>query len=153
MIDTIVLLLSKKDFTITNPENFSPSAHWILKHSIYTTYHLKPIQFSKNNATNYRPRLTLSNRNNVDGVLDTVLKIEFSIPKLLHGNNFIEVRYKDFDAITMKLHQILAHMGVQTTVAGLQSAPVTTVHYAKNIVLTDGTTPHYLISKLQKMCM
>lgn len=44
-------------------------------------------------------------------------------------------------------------MGVQTTIEALKKAPVATVHYAKNIVLTDGTTPHYLINKLQKMCM
>ena len=153
MIDTIVLLLSKKDFTITNSENFSPFAHWILQNSMHATYNLKSTQYSSKYNATYKPRLTLSNRNNVDGILDTVLKIEFSIPKLLHGNNFTEVRYKDFDAITTKLHQILTHMGVETTVAALQSAPVTTVHYAKNIVLTDGTTPHYLINKLQKICL
>tara|TARA_Y100000588_G_C14242400_1_gene919979 strand:+ start:1811 stop:1960 length:150 start_codon:yes stop_codon:yes gene_type:complete len=49
------------------------------------------MQFSSKYDKTYKPRLTLSNRNNVDGILDTVLKIEFLISKILYGNNFEEV--------------------------------------------------------------
>ena len=156
MIDTVILLLSKKKYTITIPDNFSPSASWILKSNLYATHNLKSVQFpNRSNIKNnlYKPRLTLSHRNNIDGILDTILKIELSLPKLMFGNNFMELRYKDLNAVAAKLHQILATMGVETTVEALKQAPVTTVHYAKNIVLTGGTTSHYLISKLQKMCM
>lgn len=58
---------------------------------MHVTHYFKSMQFSSKYDKTYKPRLTLSNRNNVDGILDTVLKIEFLISKILYGNNFEEV--------------------------------------------------------------
>lgn len=41
-------------------------------------------------------------------------------------------------------------MGVITTLESLQEAPVSAVHYSKNICLTDGSTPHYYINKIKE---
>src|SRR3989338_3676929 len=41
-------------------------------------------------------------------------------------------------------------MGVRIFTVKIVSAPVSTVHYSKNVPLTDGSTPHYLISKIKE---
>lgn len=60
------------------------------------------------------------------------------------------MRYKDFDAITNKLHQVLHDMGIEMKLENLQHADVATIHYAKNIVLTNGATPFHFIQKIKQ---
>lgn len=68
----------------------------------------------------------------------------------MFGNNFDELRLKDFPAVSNKLLATLQTMGIATTAAALAKAPVTTIHYSKNIALTDGSTPHFFISKIKE---
>jgi len=79
-----------------------------------------------------------------------LLKIELSLPKLLFGNNFDELQYKDFLPITEKLVDILKQMGVITTAETLAQAPVAAIHYSKNISLTDDSTPYHYINKIKE---
>lgn len=150
MIDTIVITLPKDKFQISKPELFSPNAAWL-----YSTTSQKGMS-SKQNPTNhelamgvYKPRLTLFQRQHMYGS-QPVLKIELSLPKLLHGNNFEELRYKDFNAVTHKLLQALADMGVIVDHDTLITADVSAIHYGKNIKLTDGSTPYHYIKKIQE---
>jgi len=99
MIDTIVLLLNKDFFTITQPDKFRLSATWVLSER----YPPNRVLQSKQNPTKkkflkgvYKSRLTLALRPNILGVYEPTLKVELSLPKLLFGNNFHELRYKDF---------------------------------------------------------
>lgn len=78
-----------------------------------------------------------------------MLKIEFSAPKLLFGNNFIELQYKDRLQAIMKLVGVLRQMGVITTEEIIANAPVSRIHYSKNIPLTDGSTPYHFINKIK----
>jgi len=78
-----------------------------------------------------------------------VLKIELSLPKLFFGNNFAELQYKHFAPLTAKLVAVLASMGISTTAEYLSQAPVSAIHYSKNIQLTDGSTPYHYIQKLK----
>lgn len=89
----------------------------------------------------YKPRLTLTHRFNCSGRSERTLAIEFSIPKLLFGNNFDELTDKDFPAVIQKLQLILKDMGVHVFEDCLINAPVSLVHYSKNIPLIDYTTP------------
>jgi len=79
-----------------------------------------------------------------------MLKIELSLPKLFFGNNFDELQYKDFTALVSKLQKVLSVMGVQTTIEALAQAPVSAIHYSKNIPLTDGSTPYCYIQKIRE---
>ncbi len=151
MIDTIVLILHKDTYQLTNPEMFTPSAHWIMLN--------KPIAgiISKQNPTKkelkagiYKPHLTISHRLNAALVYEPMLKIELSLPKLLFGNNFNELQYKDFDAVAHKLITVLHTMGVTTSLEHLIQARVSTVHYAKNIPFTDGSIPFHYINKIKE---
>jgi len=154
MIDTIVLLLSSDAYTITAPEQFIPAAHWTAlnkksRDSLGVISRQNPSIKELRSGT-YKPRLTLSQRANIQGRLDTLLKIECSLPKLMFGNNFDELRLKDFPEVSNKLVATLATMGIATTTIALAQAPVTAIHYSKNIALTDGSTPHFFISKIKE---
>ncbi len=151
MVDTIVLLLSPSTYQIINPNAFTPSARWVLSNTII------PGIISKQNPTKrelcagiYKPYLMLTHRANINGRLEIMLKIEVSLPKLLFGNNFDELQYKDFATITNKLITLLHDMGVVTTAQDLAQAPVAAIHYAKNMAFTDGSTPHYYINKIKE---
>jgi hypothetical protein len=98
---------------------------------------------------NYKPRLTITNRFNSSGRSEWTLSIEFSLPKLLYGNNFDELSDSDFPMIIQLLQEKLKDMGVKVFSAILEKAPVSLIHYSKNIALIDGSTPHYLISKIK----
>jgi len=99
----------------------------------------------------YKPRLTITKRINREGNFEMPLKIEFSIPKLLYGNNFDELTDADFAAIIQKLKVILKEMGVRVFERFLINAPVSSVHYSKNIALTDYTTPYTYLNQLTKL--
>lgn len=151
MIDTIVLTLSNNMYELTHPDKFIPSARWVvLKQSAYG------IQ-SKQNPTKkelvrgiYKPRLTISNRLNALRIYEPMLKIELSLPKLLFGNNFNELQYKDFPLIANKLVAILEDMGVRTSVDLITQAPIAAIHYSKNMPFTDGTIPYHYINKIKE---
>ncbi|MFZ5953965.1 MAG: hypothetical protein ACOYT8_02565 [Candidatus Dependentiae bacterium] len=153
MIDTVVILLRKDQFTLTDPELFSPSAQWVLQPYTNQSHGIQ----SKQNPTKrefalgiYKPCLTLAHRINPLGGSTVSLKIELSLPKLMFGNNFQELRAKDFAALTHKLAQVLANMGIHTTPATLAKAPLSAIHYSKNIPLTDGSTPYHYINKIKE---
>ncbi len=151
MIDTIVLTLNTSMFYVSNAAMFKPSASWVLSHN--RPGGIQSIQNpTKKELINgvYKPRLTLSNRPTQRGLYEPMLKIELSLPKLFFGNNFAELRFKDFLSLTQKLVVVLETMGVVTAVDKLSQAPVAAIHYSKNIKLTDGSTPYYYIKKIKE---
>ena len=111
MIDTIVISIPFGQFTIHKPELFTPNASWVLR-----AYSGRKGTISKYNPTareqkaGYKPRLTLMNQAGMRS-FHPVLRIEASLPKLLFGNNFQELRYKDFAAVVDKLVLSLFEMG------------------------------------------
>lgn len=163
MIDTIVLLLSQHTYQITEPDKFVPSARWITDSSSSAVHGIQ----SKQNPTKkellagiYKPRLTLFKRANLSGVAlaktdprnpkEVVLKIELSLPKLFYGNNFEELKGKDLPPLLSKLSSTLNQMGVIVDPSFLAAAPVSVIHYSKNIALTDGSTPYHYIKKIKE---
>lgn len=151
VIDSIVLILGKDMFQISKPEMFTPSAAWALKP------YPNPNTISKQNPSKpelrkgvYKPRLTLSSRINYHNRREVALKMEVSLPKLMFGNNFSELRYKDFNAVVAKLASTLESMGVIVGTDVLAQAPLLSVHYCKNIALTDGSIPFHYINKIKE---
>jgi len=152
MIDTVVLILTKDKFHISSREKFRPNAHWIQNKADW----FKGI-CSKQNALKrelrsgiYKPYLTLSSRLTPSRQFEPMLKIELSLPKLMFGNNFDELQYKDFKSLIAKLQIVLEQMGVIVSTEALAHAPVSAIHYSKNIVLTDGTIPYSYIKKIKE---
>lgn len=159
MIDTIVLTLKRGMYTIFEPDRFSPSTRGLTDPTVgyYRLGGRSNITCKQNPTPNelkngiYKPRLTVTKRINREGNFEIPLKIEFSIPKLLYGNNFDELTDADFPAVIQKLKSVLKEMGVGMFERFLINAPVSSVHYSKNIALTDYTTPYTYLSQLTKL--
>lgn len=159
MIDTIVLTLKTGMYTIFEPDNFSPSTRGLTDPTVgyYRLGGRSNITCKQNPTPNelkrgiYKPRLTVTKRINREGNFEIPLKIEFSIPKLLYGNNFDELTDADFPAVIQKLKTVLNEMGVRMFEYFLVNAPVSSVHYSKNIALTDYTIPYTYLAQLTKL--
>jgi hypothetical protein len=156
MLDTIALTLDRQHFEVLLPERFSPSAQGLLSPPYYRLGSRGNFVCVQNptksdlQAGRYRPRLTLSKRKISTGFALT-LRIEFSASKLILGNNFDEIETRDFPKVLAVLYQRLLEMGIKLSRDVLRNAPVSTVHYSKNIAFTDYTTCSMVISELQRI--
>ncbi len=156
MIDTIVLTLPPKHFAITNHDQFSPSTKGLFESPFYPLGKRSFFKCTQNPTTEelkngfYKPRLTVTKRFGVNAFIIN-LRIEFSIPKLLFGNNFDEVEQSQFENVIKKLSETLDAMGVFVVPQLLRDAPVSAVHYSKNIALTDYSTPSSILKALSKI--
>jgi hypothetical protein len=156
MLDTIALTLDQRHFEVLLPDRFSPSAQGLLNPPYYRLGSRGNFVCAQNptksdvQAGRYRPRLTLSKRKIANGFALT-LRIEFSAPKLILGNNFDELDTQDFPRVLAALHHGLIEMGIELSREMLCEAPVSAVHYSKNISFTDYTTCSMVMSELKRI--
>jgi hypothetical protein len=99
----------------------------------------------------YFPRLTGFRRAEGKLAWQQSIKIEFSAPKLLYKNNLDELQDKDFERVLEVLDDRIKQMGVAFPLDVLRHAPVSAVHYSKNIELAGGYTSQYVIGELAKV--
>lgn len=149
MIDTVVLLIPFQQFKIEKPSIFNPDASLVCQSASIKSV-LNPLKKETTQGI-YKPRLTLSRRKNLQGISEIMLTIEFSLPKLMLGNNIEELQLKDFSKVISKLHTTLDDMGIEIALPDLQNAEIIAIHYSKNIALTDGSTPFHYIQKIQQL--
>jgi hypothetical protein len=144
MLDTIALTLDGGEFEVLDPGRFSPSAQGLLIPPYYPLGARGNFSCVQNPTKRdfaegrYGPRLTLAKRA-VRGGFTLTLRIEFSAPKLIFGNNFDELQSSDLDAVVNALHRELAIRGIRTTKRVLLAARVSAIHYSKNMAFTDFT--------------
>jgi hypothetical protein len=158
MIDTIVLTLDENSFKIVEYDKFSPSTEGLYSHDGYyrlggranLTCVQNPTSTELRNGI-YKPRLTVTKRIDRHHQFQITLKIEFSIPKLLYGNNFDELEDDDFTLVISKLKQSLRDMGVIVSEPVLINAQASAIHFSKNIPLVDYTTPYTYLERLAKI--
>jgi len=148
MLDTIKLTLDKTMFAILDISFFQKRLQNSLRG--YFTLVQNPTKSELKQGI-YKPRLTLSNRFNFSNRSEATLSIEFSVPKLIYNNNFDELTDDDFPAVIRKLKTVLKKMKVGIFEHNLRNAPVSAIHYSKNIALTDYTTPHTYLEQLTKL--
>ena len=153
MLDTIAINLPPVDYQIKKPEKFNPHAG-AFSNPMFGNNGLAKATCNptkKEQAKGYHPRLTLYKRPYVGGHA-TWLKIEFSAPKLVFGNNFEELRdTQDLSHVIDALHAALARMGVATTKEKLLNASISATHYSKNFLLDRSTPCHIIINMLGRM--
>lgn len=150
MIDTIIISIPKSAVkNAIDPSNVSLGWAQQAQTNYYSKFIKNP---SKRDIESgfYFPRLTGINRS-INGVVDAFIKVEFSIPKLIYLNNLDEVSENDFDQIINTLKDRLLTMGIFVQEKYLRRAPVTAVHYSKNILLTNGYTSQFVLSELNKI--
>lgn len=154
MLDTIVLTLPEHQFSISYPERFSPDSGF-LTNPVYGGRTLMKAIYNPTKAessSGYKPRLTLVKRPFTDRINSISLEIEFSAPKLVFGNNFVEFNGRaDFEAVLSTLHSVLGEMGIEVEPSVLRTAQVTAIHYSKNVLLDRNTPVFLLITELQKL--
>jgi hypothetical protein len=133
MLDTIALTLDQMQFEILEMDRFSPSARGLFQPPYYAlggrgnfSCYQNPTKTEIANGT-YKPRLTLTKRM-VQGGYSITLRVEFSAPKLLLGNNFDELESHDFGKVLYKLHGRLKEMGVRVAADVLRYARVSAIH-------------------------
>lgn len=154
MIDTIVLVLNQNMFTITDHDRFEPSTKGLYDYSYglgsryYLTCKQNPTPTELKSGI-YKPRLTVTKRL-YKGVYQIMMKVEFSAPKLIYKNNFDELEENDFGLVVQQLQQKLKDMAVEVIESSLTNAFVSSIHYSKNVALTNGLTPLALLKEIQK---
>ena len=144
MIDTVALMIDSKLFVNFSKDGFFKQVT-LSGNKTFTKYLRNPSEKEKQKF-GYLPRLTLLNR----GITEEMVKIEFSAPKLIFNNNFDELEEKDFDLVISTLYQKLKDMGCGIFSRFLTEAPVSLIHYSKNIPFTDGSMPYMYLKEIQK---
>ncbi len=142
MIDTVALAFPKPDL-----EGW---VGWDLHktRSGHPTYRKNPI--AELAATTYYPQvLGYRSKNPLGGWRPTV-KIVASIPKLLYGNNLVEVAEDQYGEVVRVLRSRLRDLGIRVSEAEISRATVSQVHYSKNFLLR-GYTAFYVVSELRKL--
>lgn len=155
MIDTVALYITENDFHILDHQNFTPSTLPLFRPPYYAFGNKKYIACINNptkkmkEAHIYLPRVKVT-KSIRSGGFQTSMKIEFSIPKLLYGNNFEEVNDSDFELVVKTLKEKLEIMKVLVSEKAIRDAKVIALHYGKNFILSDGEFCIKYISELQK---
>lgn len=151
MIDTVVLTMPNADKIIWEPDLFTPSLRGVSSDSTegFGAKLFNKYTYNIPSKLGYFPRLTVTPRWNHG--LQIPLRIEFSVPKLVLGNNLDELEEKDWDRVITTLKSKLSQMGVKVFSAQLENAAVSAVHFSKNIVLTDHYTATMAIKTLGKL--
>lgn len=146
MIDTIILQIPIDYSAITNHRKFKPSTKRILDNPEgFFKYTNNPTKEDRDTEI-YKPKLTAIKRGSI-----IYLKIEFSAPKLLFGNNLDESEEKDFDEAVSKLQKTIEEMGVKLWTREIENAEVIAFHPSKNIPLSKGYTSSFAIRELAKI--
>lgn len=156
MLDTITINLRQSDYTIRHPERFHPHAG-AMRNPLFGDGGMIKCVYNPNKkekAQGYLPRLTIFKKPYGDWANAVWMKIEFSAPKLVFGNNFEELNGSaDFNHIIDALFAALERMGIETTRDILINAKVSAIHYSKNILLERDTPCSLLIQTLKKLDM
>lgn len=144
-------------FVILQPGGFTPNAARLyatepkdMGKGKYLLAVRNPTQ--KETATfGYLPYLTFYKGIRAGGVT-TGLRVQFSAPKLVRGNNFDELVENDIEKMYelifegLKFFGVRLYNGIETVI----NAKVASIHYAKNFPLTNYMTAREAISEVQK---
>lgn len=130
---------------------FSPNAEILKRPGNYFVKCVNNPTAADKRENVYKPRLTAMKRMTRNGKEEIPLKIEFSVAKILFGNNVDEVRENDFEDVVKKLWDVLYEMGVSVLRENIINASVSAFHPSKNIELKDGYTSRFVISELTKI--
>lgn len=144
MIDTIILTTSCRRITCFTDDRI-PKWELHSKSGVFEKYVKNQTARQKADGI-YRPRIRDIKRGR-----ESLLQIEFSIPKLIYGNNIDEVCENDFENVIETLRIRLLDFGVAISNQDLKLAGVSALHLSKNIILSDGYTASGIIKELNKI--
>lgn len=145
MIDTVILTIPKSKFrNLDGSAKLNFEAQQQDSKKGYAKWVKNPTKEMLESGK-YYPRLTGYKR-----FTEYSVKIEFSAPKLIFGNNLEELQDSDFNKIIDTLYDRLLDMEIKVSKLDLAEARVSAIHYSKNIELQNNYTARYVISELAK---
>jgi len=145
MLDTVILEIPIQYRAVIDPTKFNPPARVFEAIIGFLKCTNNPKAADRKKGI-YKPKLTIIKR-----AKELYLKIEFSAPKLLFGNNLEEIGEGDFEEVVNKLRATVQEMGVMLWTRQIEEAKVVGFHPSKNIVLTNGYTASFAIRELSKI--
>ncbi len=146
MLDTVILQIPINYSAIIDHSQFTPSTKGIVDNpASFFKYTNNPKKADRESGI-YKPKLTIIKRGR-----KIYLKAEFSVPKLLFGNNLDEIEESDFDEVISKLRKIIEGKGVLLWTHEIERAEVISFHPSKNILLSKGYTSSFAIRELSKI--
>jgi len=155
MIDTVVLTLNQDQFKILDYDRFTPSARGLFEPPFYKLGKSGIIRCHNNpskKSHRYLPKLTLIKRM-ADGGCNLSMRVEFSLPKLVYGNNFAEIDPQNLPNLnTLFDSKSLEIMGVSFALP-LEKTSVSAVHFCKNIILPKHITSSMVINEIGKVSL
>ncbi len=83
-----------------------------------------------------------------DGV-QYILKLEFSVPKLLYGNSLQEIVEGDKETVFLRLKSCLANVGITIEIRDISEARVSGVHFCKNELLPTTIRMQEILNELE----
>jgi len=149
MIDTIVLMIDDKNFSILDHNRFNPSTEFLYQPVKFNSHGEQKFicnPTKKEKEKYYFPRLSIHKRFYGVG-FGVTMKIEFSAPKLLFQNNFQELDDADFDSVIQILSSRMQELKIFIHPDVLKKAYVQKIDYSKNIFLDNYTTCSMVISE------
>lgn len=151
MIDTVILLMPKEKMITpeNNPDSFPI---WMMQNNGrgYSKW-LKNMPEQKGTDSPYYPRLTKYITSDGGTNIIEKIKIEFSAPKLIYGNNLDEVEESHFPAVIDTLQKRLLEMGEKVSKQDLACAAISTIHFSKNIPISNGYTACDAMKEISKI--
>lgn len=139
MIDTITIKVPLRHLLPgrTKQEHYRYLETWDKRSKgSFVVWKRNPTQEEKESGE-YYPQLTAHREKELNWLV--AVKIQFSAPKLLYGNNLDEVASDDLIVVTRRLKARLEDMGLEPKIRPLINAKVVSVHYSKNIILSTHT--------------
>lgn len=156
-IDTVILNFYPNEFAILRPGEFTPNINRINATEPKDMGKGRYMQATRNPTkqdtaqAGYLPYLTFYKGLRAGG-MTTGLRVQFSAPKLVNGNNFDELVDADLEQVYERLFEALKFYGVRffKGIDAIKNARVATVHFAKNFPLNNYMTAHEAIAEIQK---
>lgn len=145
MIDTVILEIKGRRFIVRDYSKFKTTKESFENTRGFVKHINNPTKQDKESGI-YKPRLTLIKRGQ-----EHILKAEFSVPKLLFGENVSELKETDFEKVVETLVLRLEEMGVMTTKNFIKEAGISSFHPSKNIALKNGYTSSFALTELSKI--
>jgi len=146
MLDTVILQIPIDYSVIIDHSQFTPSTKGIIDISANFFKCTNNPKKADRESGLYKPKLTIIKR-----AKKIYLKVEFSAPKLLFGNNLSEIGESDFEEVANKLRKTIEEMGVRLWTFEIKNAEVLGFHPSKNIPLSKGYTSSFAIRELSKI--
>lgn len=167
-MDTISFRI-KNNFRVANWANFIPE----FSKRDFSELSLKERVRSKDPKTRYLRKFILhpiKNKDNEDLYYPSVEvyeksepntgRVEYdmtitihSIPKLLFSNNFQEIGFLDREKVINSTAERLRSIGIGVSVEAISEAPLSVVHFCKNIILPKNVAFRSILSDLSKTDM